>query len=100
LEAEKYDRFDLRVEHNPWLESVNETALRTHPAGPIGDPSILRQRLICSIAEGWRDSYQASRWCSQRQPVPGFEPGIMFGTKIETKMNPFQTDPPPMFDYL
>jgi hypothetical protein len=29
-------------------------------------------------------SYQASQPCSQRQPVYGFEPGILFGTKVVT----------------
>jgi len=29
-------------------------------------------------------SYQASRMCSKRQPVHGFEPGIVFGAKVET----------------
>jgi len=27
------------------------------------------------VAECVRESYQASWWCSQRQPVPAFEPG-------------------------
>jgi hypothetical protein len=29
-------------------------------------------------------SYQASRVRSKRRPVPGFEPGIAFGTGVET----------------
>ena len=29
--------------------------------------------------------YQASKKCSQRHPVPGFEQENVFGTKLETK---------------
>jgi hypothetical protein len=43
-----------------------------------------RRRLIFPAAEGCRDSYQASQKCSQRWPVSVFEPGIVFGTKVET----------------
>jgi hypothetical protein len=43
-----------------------------------------RRRLICFAAEGCHDPYQASQKCSQRQLVPGFEPRMAFGTKVET----------------
>jgi hypothetical protein len=35
LEAEEFDRFDLRAEHDPLLEYGDRPALRTHWAGPI-----------------------------------------------------------------
>jgi len=44
--------------------------------------------------------YQASRQCSQRGPIRGFEPRTSFGTKNVTKKNLFQTVPPSMFDCL
>jgi hypothetical protein len=43
--AEDFYRFDLLAEHDPWLESGNGPALRTHPAGLIGDRDILRQQI-------------------------------------------------------
>jgi hypothetical protein len=36
LEAEEFDRFDLRAEHDPWLESGNRPVPRTGLAGLIG----------------------------------------------------------------
>jgi hypothetical protein len=36
LKAKEFYRFDLRAEHDPWLESGNGAALRTWLAGPIG----------------------------------------------------------------
>ena len=39
---------------------------------------------MASAAEGSCDSHQASQQRSQRRPVPGFEPGTVFGTKVET----------------
>jgi hypothetical protein len=44
LGTEEFDRFDLRAEHDPWLEYGNGPALRTLLAGLIGDRGILRQR--------------------------------------------------------
>jgi len=52
-----------------------------------------------TAAEGSRDPYQASQQYSQRQPVHGFEPMIVFGTKIET-INQFHPNQPPIFVLL
>ena len=43
-----------------------------------------RRRLISPLPKDVAISYQASRMRSKRRPVRGFEPGIMFGTKVET----------------
>ena len=43
-----------------------------------------KEATLCSVAEGCRDPYRASRKCSKRRFVLGFEPRIMFGTKLET----------------
>ncbi len=58
--------------------------MQTHPAGLIGERSILLQRGKRVAANGCRDPYQASQNCSQRRPVRGFEPGSAFGTQVET----------------
>jgi hypothetical protein len=59
-----------------------------------------RRELVFFAAEGCRDPYRASQKCSQRRPVPGFEPGTLFGAKIATTKILFQTDLLPMFDYV
>jgi hypothetical protein len=43
-----------------------------------------RRLYLCFVADGRRESYQASRRCSQRQPVHAFEPGKLDGTRIVT----------------
>ncbi len=53
-----------------------------------------------SLPKGVPIRYQAGQRYWQRRPVRGFEPGIVFGMKVATKMNLFQTDSLPMFDCL
>ena len=43
-----------------------------------------RRRLIFGAAEGRCDPNRAGPMRSKRRPVPVFEQGIMFGTKVET----------------
>jgi hypothetical protein len=43
---------------------------------------------------------QASQQRSQRRPIHEFEPGNMFGTKVETIKQLLQMAPIPMFDRL
>jgi hypothetical protein len=43
-----------------------------------------RRRFVFFAAEGCCDPYQASRMRSKRRPVHGFEPWIVFGTKVAT----------------
>jgi hypothetical protein len=39
---------------------------------------------LSSLPKDAAISYQASRVRSKRLPVPAFEPGIVFGTRVET----------------
>ncbi len=43
-----------------------------------------RRRLIFFAAEGRHDPYRAGPMRPKRQPFPGFERRIVFGTKVET----------------
>ena len=61
-----------------------EGRLRSSICSKVLGICLRRRRLIFTGAEGCRDLYQASRVCSKRRPVPGFEPGILFSTKVET----------------
>jgi hypothetical protein len=42
---------------------------------------------LLTLPKGVAISYRASPQRSKRRPVPAFEPGILFGTKVETKIN-------------
>jgi hypothetical protein len=46
-----------------------------------------------SLPKGATIRRQAGQRRSRRRPVHGFEPRIVFGTKIATKRNLFQIDP-------
>jgi len=68
-------------------------AVRTVEVGPW--PKLLsnrrrRREIVFFTAEGRYGPYQASRRCSQRRPVSGFEPGAVFGTMVETIKKLFQ----------
>jgi hypothetical protein len=68
---------------------------------PSFTPACPTSRAQCKAApKDAAISYQASRVRSKRRPVHGFEPGTLFGTKIVTKKNPFQTDPLSIFENL
>jgi hypothetical protein len=69
---------------------------RIRPSRPhVRPPALNGKRPLPSSSSLLKDvaiPYQASQRRSQRRPIHGFEPEIVFGTKVETKMNLFETD--------
>jgi len=92
-------RPDRRSQHHSAAEQTSRLlrrqVLRTfehkldlnRPSRPLVRPPAINAKLplICSAAEGCHDFYQASRVCSKRRPVRGFESGTLFGTRVATK---------------